>query len=276
MLVAVLAVIFLVGVSAPYILQMRMTPPQTQQFFMDNNVVYREHTVILNNRKIHYVETGDSANPTMLFIHGSPGGWDVFKAYMVDPKMLAQYRMISVDRPGFGYSDFGHAVGILENVELIQKMVQQDLSTGNITVVGHSLGGPIAAGVATAMPGRVTKLVILAGALDPDAETKELWRLLLLYPPLRWLAPGALRPSNDELWMYKRGVYGLQQELQKIIADTVVVHGTADTSVPYRNVDYIKKEFTNARSMKIVPFEGASHFIPWNNYDQIRNILLQE
>jgi pimeloyl-ACP methyl ester carboxylesterase len=54
--------------------------------------------------KIHYIETGN-AQAQLCFIHGSPGSWNAFKysGHFIAEK----YRMIAIDRPGFGYSDFG-------------------------------------------------------------------------------------------------------------------------------------------------------------------------
>ena len=57
--------------------------------------------------------------PTLLFVHGTPGSWDAFKAYLKNKELLQYYRIISIDRPGFGYSDFGNAMNLTEQTKII-------------------------------------------------------------------------------------------------------------------------------------------------------------
>jgi hypothetical protein len=57
--------------------------------------------------------------------------------------------------------------------------------------------------------------------------------------PLRYLVPGALRPSNDELWWLKN-LFSLAPELKKITS-AVIIHGTKDALVPFSNVAFMKK-----------------------------------
>ena len=64
---------------------------------------------------LHYVKTGADTLPTIFFVHGSPGSWDAFKIYLMDTALLQHFRLISVDRPGFGYSSFGTAFNLEEN-----------------------------------------------------------------------------------------------------------------------------------------------------------------
>jgi pimeloyl-ACP methyl ester carboxylesterase len=70
---------------------------------------------------------------------------------------------IAFDLPGFGYSDpprrgsiEGYARDIAEGLE--------KLGVGRMTVVGHSLGGAVAAALAELLPDRVSELVLFAPA----------------------------------------------------------------------------------------------------------------
>lgn len=253
---------------------MRLTAKETQTFFDTLHVAFRNESVVISDHTLHYVETGRSDAPVLFFVHGSPGSWDAFRRYLSDPKLLAKYRMIAVDRPGFGYSDFGEAEELHTNAKLLESLLTT-LDHGHpITLVGHSLGGPVVTQMAADEPNRFQNLVILAGSVDPKAETKESWRRVFLYKPIRYLVPGALRPSNDELWWLKGSLPDLQPKIRNIHSNVVIVHGTKDPLVPFRNVDFLKRELTGAKSVTIIPIEGANHFIPWEHYDEIRAVLL--
>ena len=128
--------------------------------------------------------------------------------------------------------------------------------------------------MATNHPALFSNLVVLAGAIDPKAETPELWRRLLLAKPLRYLISGALRPSNDELWWLKKDLYEMEPNLKNITSKVTIIHGTKDPLVPYRNMAYMNKMFVNAKSIESISIENANHFIPWEHFELIRNTLL--
>ena len=66
----------------------------------------------------------------------------------------------------------------------------------------------------------------------------------------------------------------MKPTLKNIVTNVVVIHGTKDPLVPFSNVAFIKRTFVNAKSMEIIPIENANHFIPWEHFETIRNVLL--
>lgn len=137
------------------------------------------------------------------------------------------------------------------------------------------MGGPIIVDMATENPSWYKHLVILAGSVDPTAETAEMWRPIIKTVPLRYFIPGAMRQSNDELWWLKSDLYALRPNLKKVTSDITIVHGTKDNLVPYSNVAFLKRELKNAKSMTVISIENANHFIPWEHFETIRNALYE-
>ncbi|WP_146171755.1 alpha/beta fold hydrolase [Flavobacterium magnum] len=254
---------------------MRFTKKETKYFFDSAGLPYKDTVFTTQGRDIHYIITGNDKLPTLFFIHGSPGSWNAFKDYMKDTLLLQKYRLVAVDRPGFGYSDFGEAEGLLPQCEQIGALIRFLDNGQPKTLVGHSLGGPVVVKLAAMHPDWYKNLVVLSGSVDPKAETPEKWRAVIKTTPLRFLIPGALRASNDELWILKKDLYDLQPTLKNITADVLIIHGTKDPLVPYSNVGFMKFEFVNARSMKVISIKDANHFIPWEHYDEIRDALLK-
>jgi len=252
---------------------MRMTERETNSYFKKSNVSFISKTVSFEKHKIHYIQTGNAQNPTLFFVHGSPGSWDAYKQYLTDTLLLRKYRMVAIDRPGFGYSDFGDAEDLPTQTAIIESLIASIDNHRPIILVGHSIGGPVIVKMATEEPTLFQHLVILAGSVDPHAETPEAWRSIIMKKPLRYLIPGAMRPANDELWWFKKDLNDMRPNIRKITADITVIHGTKDQLVPYNNVAFIKKEFVNAKSIDVIAIENANHFIPWEHFELIRDVL---
>lgn len=253
---------------------MRYSNKETKKFFAVSKTEFQDKTIAFEGYKIHYVATGNAENPTLFFVHGSPGSWNAFKEYLKDTLLLKKYRMIAIDRPGFGYSDFGDAQNLKVQSQRISEFIKKIDNKKPLILVGHSVGGPVVAQLAVDNPSWYKRLVILAGSVDPKAENPEKWRTVIKASPLRYLIPGALRPSNDELWWLKKDLVDLEPKLKNITSDVTVIHGTKDVLVPYSNMDFIKKSFVNAKSMDTITIEKANHFIPWSHYEIVRNALL--
>lgn len=253
---------------------MRTTAREAKTFFTEAKVNYTDSTAIIGGNPIHFIETGQADRPTLFFIHGSPGSWNAFQKYLSDSLLLKKYRMIAIDRPGFGYSDFGRAEDLQTQSDWISAFIGQKRNGKPLVLIGHSLGGPVVAKLAAMHPDWYDHLVILSGAVDPNAEKPEKWRYYLMLKPVRYLIPGALRPSNDELWYLKKDLAELAPELKKITAPVTIVHGTKDKLVPFENVSFMVREFSGAKSIDVIAIEDANHFIPWEHFDAIRKALL--
>lgn len=177
--------------------------------------------------------------------------------------------MIAIDRLGFGYSNFGEAEDLNVQAKVISNFVYQIKNDQPIVLVGHSMGGPVIVKMVTLYPERYDNLVILSGAIDPDAEKPEKWRRIIMSKPLRYLIPRALRPANDELWWLKDDLVKMKPALQIVSSKVVIIHGTKDPLVPYSNMKFMLKEFTNAKKIDTISIKGANHFIPWEHYETI-------
>ena len=270
----VYSLIFLYVLLCQSCMTMRFSRKETTKFFAASKTEFQDETIVFDGYKIHYVETGMEQNPTLFFVHGSPGSWNAFKEYLTDTLLLKKYRMIAIDRPGIGYSDFGDAQNLMVQSQRITDFIRKIDNKKPLILVGHSYGGPVVAQLAVDNPAWYKRLVILAGALDPKAENPEKWRAVIKVSPLRYLIPGALRPSNDELWWLKQDLIDLEPELKKITCDITIIHGTKDALVPYSNVAFMKKMLVNAKSIDTITIEKANHFIPWSHYEIVRNALL--
>jgi pimeloyl-ACP methyl ester carboxylesterase len=257
-------------------MKMRISDAKAKKEFLAAGITLRTETLDVNGSKLHYVQTGNDTFPTLFFVHGSPGSWDAFSVYLKDTDLLRKYRMISIDRPGFGYSDFGDAKNLSDQSAIISPIFKHVQNGKPIYIIGHSLGGPTIVKLVADNPNTFSGMVILAGSEDPAEEASEKWRGFLKYSGLQYLLPGAFRPSNNEIWYYKKELRPLAKQFASITCNVWIIHGNKDKFVPVGNAAYAKKMLVNAKSVEVKILDGAPHFIPWAPwYKDVKEVLLR-
>jgi pimeloyl-ACP methyl ester carboxylesterase len=262
-------------VLAQSCMSFRVADDTAKKQFIEKGVSLTTNTIKINNRTLHYAQTGANDLPTIVFIHGTPGSWNAFEDYLKDKDLQQKFRLISIDRPGFGNSDFGNALNLSDQSIIISPLLDYINNGKPLYLVGHSLGGPMIIRLAGDNPGKINGLVLLAASNDPAAEKPEKWRPVLYKTPLKYFIPGALRPSNEELWYLKKDLVDLKALFQKINCPVYIVHGTKDVLVPFSNVAYTKKMFAHNTQLQELIFEGENHFLPWARYAEIKALLLK-
>ncbi len=221
---------------------------------------------------LSYLHAGSETDPRVIYIHGTPGEADGWADFLVDP--VPGLEAVAVDRPGFGESGArdGSATDFEMQARAIAPLLVERQGKWPI-VVGHSLGGPIAARLAAMYPDRVGGLVIVAGSLDPEQEKPGIGQEIATTGFVRFFLPQTLDNSMGELSAAKKQTQLLAPELKNVTCPVIVIHGTTDELVPYDNVAYIRKMLVNAGSLQVVTLEGQGHFIPWERPDTIRQAV---
>ena len=212
-IIGVILIIWLV--LAQSCMKFRISDSDAKEKFSKTGVELKTETVKVDGFNMHFAKTGADTLPTLFFVHGSPGSWNAFEKYMHDKDLLNMYRMIAVDRPGFGYSNFNKGKNLDEQSVLITAVIKKFQNNKPIYAIGHSLGGPMIVKIQIDNPGIFAGLVLLAASVDPKAEKPEKWRSVLKNSPLKYFVPGAFRPSNDEIWYLKKD---LKEFLKSILA----------------------------------------------------------
>jgi len=130
----------------------------------------------LDGARIHYLDKG--SGPAILLVHGLGGQMGNF-AYGVVERLMNEFRVVVIDRPGSGYStrtsdDSAHLVAQAAYVaEFIRK-----LGLDRPLLAGHSLGGAIALRVALDHPETISGLALVAPLTHVPPHVPEPFRPL--------------------------------------------------------------------------------------------------
>jgi pimeloyl-ACP methyl ester carboxylesterase len=229
----------------------------------------------INGLDVYYQDEGQG-DPVVL-LHG----WGVSSQSLagVASFLATGFRVISVDLPGFGWSQAPpEAWGAAEYADQVRQLADT-LELEEVTLLGHSFGGRIAIVMAAQHPQRVARLILVASAgirpkqrLTARAKvgaTKVLRRILTLpgwgqvgeRVLRRWQervgsrdyrAAGAMRPTlvrvvNEDL----------APMLPMIQAPTLLLWGDRDLEVRRPAVETMAAQIRGAR---LVVFPGVGHF----------------
>lgn len=253
----------------------RWSDSKAYKIFSSKNISLNIYDTIIDGRHLHYAVSGSADLPTLVFIHGSPGSWMNYMKFMWNTAMQKKFRIVSIDRPAFGYSDFGKALHLQEQCKLILPVLKSLKTEQPMFLCGHSLGGPVVVQLAASDPELFKEIIIVAGSIDVNQEKTETWRKISEIKPLHWFLPGAFAPSNTEILYLKKDLIPLQQEFKKVTCKVHFIHGTKDTWVPIENISYGTKMMINASSITADTLVGADHQVPWKNRNEFRDILLR-
>ena len=235
-------------------------------------------TLIKDYRSIHAVSISSvDTLPLVVLVHGSPGSADAFLSYLADTALTTRVRLVSLDRPGFGYtSGFGCPEGSLNRqAEAVAAVVEQLAPGQRVVLVGHSYGAPVIVHYAIDHPERVAGLILVAGSVDPDLEEHPWWQRAVDHPPLSWLTPKSLWASNREIIFLEEELRKMKPQWVNIYCPVTLIHAHNDRLVPFANVAFAQKQLVNSVSVRTVDLEKGDHFILWSRRDVVREAILE-
>jgi len=125
------------------------------------------HAVTVNGQRIAYLDTG--GGPPVILIHGFGGSmwqWEYQQA-----ALAPHYRLITLDLPGSGLSDKPDIAYTPDEMVAFLHGFMDALGIKKAALVGNSVGGGLAIGMALAHPDRVDRLVLIGG-LPKDVRAK--------------------------------------------------------------------------------------------------------
>jgi pimeloyl-ACP methyl ester carboxylesterase len=129
--------------------------------------VGRERIIDLDG-PLRIVEYGDGRGPLFVCVHGLGGSaldWQVLA-----PRLAARARVVALDLPGFGDTPLGRRTTTVAELQGLLDRFLDRYAAGPVVLVGNSMGGMVTLLQATARPGAVARLVLLAPALPVSAR----------------------------------------------------------------------------------------------------------
>lgn len=198
----------------------------------------QDWTIKFTPSGLRYLEIGDAEKQPLLLVHGAPGSVLDWSAVAKRERIYEKYRLLIVDRPGYGGTKpRGAEKDLRVHAEKILEVLEEERQKA--VVMGHSYGGPIAVIMGALQPEKIAKIVGVSGQYDPDNEVTFRISYLLNFQLFRFLLPRMLWVSNVEKLSHPNALREILPLYPKISVPTVLIHGDADTLVPYDNSPFL-------------------------------------
>ena len=226
----------------------------------------------------------------LVFLHGAGG---LLADTGVLDALARHYRVLAPELPGYGDSTGEDLLDDMLDFALHGWDVIDALDVERPHVVGHSMGGMIAAEMAAVAPRDLDKLVLVAAAglwLDahpiPDLFAFQLHEFaqVLFHDPVRGAAlltagidasnPDAVKQfyiaHSRRLAMAGKILFpipnrGVVKRLYRVRAETLVVWGESDRMIP---PVYAERWASLIRGAKVAIVPDAGHMVPWEQPDR--------
>ena len=243
--------------------------------------------------KINYLDSGDTARPVVLFLHG--WGAPVSTYALLTDYLSQSFRVIAPNLPGFGGSDEPKTDWTVDDYTDFVLEFAKSLGLSEVILMCHSFGGRISIKLLSRpeQPLTVKKAVFLdAAGIRPRRGMKYYFRVytyklgkkLISVPMIARLCPGLVEKvkkrsgsadyRNASPRMRAVMVRCIEEDLTahlpKIHASTLLIWGENDTATPLSDGQKMEALIPDAG---LVTLHGAGHFGFLERWPQCQRVL---
>ena len=122
---------------------------------------------------IHYTENGDGF--PVILIHGFCEDHHIWE--QIVPGLSAEFRVITIDLPGFGESaalEMGHSID--DAAEVVLDFISNDLKINSCIALGHSLGGYVVLAMADKKESLLAGMGLIHSTANADSSERRIAR----------------------------------------------------------------------------------------------------
>ena len=130
-----------------------------------------QHIILKDNRKLGFAEYGNTEGFPIIHCHGSQSS-RLEMHYDMSFAIENDLRIITIDRPGHGISDFNPEGSILSFAKDVNQLTEY-LELDKFSVAGMSAGSPFALGISYLFPENIYKTSIISGFAPFNKESKK-------------------------------------------------------------------------------------------------------
>lgn len=231
----------------------------------------------LSDRKQHYAVLSKSDTlPLLLMVHGAPGAWYGYLNLTDDSLLQEHFKIVSVDRLGYGKSGYGKEELSVETQALAIKKIIDKENTSNkkVYLLGRSYGAPITAWLAINYPDQFEKLVMVSPVIDPDKEKFYWFSDLGNSSLVQWMLPDLLNVATKEKFAHQKEMKKMLPIWENLCTPTYVLVGEDDNVADTANYSFAKKHITNCTAV-FMKLKHTGHRITQEQPALVKELLIQ-
>jgi len=272
-----LSLVAIFSLSSCSIWQERHSNEYIEEYYQSRDTEVSISYYKVRGRKMRYMSVGSDSLPTVLLIHGSPSSMSVFNQLILESDLLDRAKVYAVDRPGYGYSEFGKTVtSIKRQAAMIAPILDSiNKSSGPVVVLGVSYGGPVAARLAMDYPDLVDGLVLGAPAIAPGEEKIYTISHLMVARLTKHLFPTILRVASEEKFSHEDELIKMLPYWEQLDKPIIYVQGEEDDLIYTSNASFIEEYASNVPFLKVVMIPNQPHFLAIPQKDLLAESIVE-
>lgn len=250
-----------------------MMPKFVKEMEVKKNAFEKENpeavvTTARGEMKVKYAHSGTVGKPIVVFVHGSPGGWEAWVDFLKNPELMKEVEMYSIARPGFGSGEEKAYPSLADQIVPIQLILEKNPGK-KIILVGHSYGGPVAMKAAIEEIPRIQGLILVASSISYALEEPAWYNAMADTWFIGLFLPHEFQTSNREIIKLKPELKLMEDKIDRLKTIPVhFIHGKKDELVPYAQSEELLGRIKNPLA-KMITVENSGHFIPWEKSELI-------
>jgi pimeloyl-ACP methyl ester carboxylesterase len=236
---------------------------------------YRDNQ--FHDRKQHYAVLSKSDTlPLLVMVHGAPGAWYGYQNLTDDSLLQEHFKIVSVDRLGYGKSGYGkEELSVDLQAQAIKQIIdKENTSHKKVYLLGRSYGAPITAWLAINYPQKFEKLVMVSPVIDPDKEKFYWFSDLGNSSLVQWCLPEMLNVATKEKFSHQREMKKMLPKWERLCTPTYVLVGEDDAVADTANYSFAKRHITNCPSV-FLKLKNTGHQITRQQPELIKELLLE-
>lgn len=259
-----------------HFVQFRMSDGQLRKLFRENNISGKINYYETRGRRIRYVEIGSDSLPTLFMLHGAPSSLSIYSAYFTDTLFLKTFRMVAIDRPGYGNSGFGvPEPSIAEQSQILWPALSRLRKKGKpLIIVGGSYGTSVACRLLMDHPDAADGLMLVAPSLAPGEEKVYWFTSIVEHPFINWFIPRMLQSANTEKINHEAELSKMLPLWNRIKVPVSYLQGANDRLIYTSNAVFAKKMMVNVPSLHVEFLKDRPHFFAFSDRMVIRQKIL--
>ena len=259
-----------------HLMQFRYPDKKILEMYGERKLTPKIGYLNILNHKVRYFTLGNDTLPTILMIHGAPGSVSVFDKIIMDSTLLKQARIVTFDRPGYGFSEFGKPMVSLDSqCMVISKIIDTLIPQKDFEIMAVSFGGPIACKLAKLYKNRVKGLVLGAPAIAPGLETTFDISYPMIWFPTKWIFPRMLRVASKEKFAHRKELEKIEKDYALLNIPIIYIQGMKDRVVSPTTADFVKNNFLQVPYLEINMIPNQKHFLSFPQKDRLVDAMVR-
>lgn len=208
-----------------------------------------------------------------ILLHGSPSSSAQWVPLVNDTLLRKEVDFLLIDRPGYGFSDFGNPVLNLEQeAKLVYQVVEQYAKNySQLLMLGTSYGGSVTARFMMDHPGYLDASVLMSSSVAPGEE--RIYGISWVMDKVPWLFPKLLIVANQEKLTHERELKKMLPYWDRIATPVMFIHSTGDDLIYPSNVSFALDHMDAKWVMDTIWVKNGEHSLYWSNRNLVFNQL---